>query len=104
MDGVGEVHNVPIRDIMRPLQSLVDHSKVESLCKTIESTPDEVPPVTLLWLKGDSGSNYFFGFGGCHRYEAYKKLRKETIPAILQKSNLSTLQAMMGASAPLNLP
>ncbi len=104
MDGLGEVHDVPICDIMRPLQSVVDHAKVESLCRTIELTPDEVPPVTLLWLEGESGSSYFFGFGGCHRFEAFRKLGKETIPAILQKSNLTTLQTMMGASAPTHLP
>jgi sulfiredoxin len=104
MDGLGEVHHVPISDIMRPLQSVVDHAKVESLCETIQLTPDEVPPVTLLWVEGESGSNYFFGFGGCHRYEAFKKLGRQTIPAILQKSSLSTLKTMMGASAPTNLP
>ena len=104
MDGLGEVHDVPICDIMRPLQSVVDHAKVDSLCKTIESNPDAVPPVTLLWLEGESGSNYFFGFGGCHRFEAFKKLGKETIPAILQKSNLSALRTMMGSSAPIHLP
>lgn len=104
LDGVGDVYDVPISDIIRPLESTVDKAKVESLCLTIQQNPSEVPPVTLLWLNGESGSDYFFGFGGCHRYEAYKKLGRETIPSVLQKSNISSLKAMMGASTPTILP
>jgi sulfiredoxin len=103
MDGLGEIYDVPISDIIRPLESAVDEGKVESLCATILNNPSEVPPVTLLWLEGESGSNYFFGFGGCHRYNAYKKLGRETIPAILQKSTMTSLRTMMGASTPSNL-
>ena len=104
MDGFGEVYDVPLSDIIRPLESLVDQSKVDSLCLTIEKNPSEVPPVTLLWLKGESGSDYFFGFGGCHRYHAHKKLGRETIPAILQRTELSTLRTFLGSSAPSKLP
>ena len=104
MDGCGQVYDVPISDIIRPLESVVLSGKVDSLCSTIETNPGEVPPVTLLWVKGESGSNYFFGFGGCHRYNAYKKLGKETIPAILQESTLENLKSMMGDSAPKYLP
>ena len=103
MDGFGEVHDVPISDIIRPLQSFPVEAKIESICATIEENPTEVPPITLLWLKGESGSDFFFGFGGCHRYEAYKRLGRKTIPAILQKATISTLQTFLGSSAPTKL-
>ncbi len=104
MDGCGEVYDVAISDIIRPLESVVIEGKVNSLCSTLLTEPGSVPPVTLLWIQGESGSNYFFGFGGCHRYNAYKKLGKDTIPAILQRSTLENLKSMMGASAPSYLP
>eukprot|EP00981_Chlorochromonas_danica_P004661 scaffold926_cov166-Ochromonas_danica.AAC.2 len=86
-----------------PVDSIED---VDSLCVTvltIEEDPDKVPPVTVMWIKGKEGGNYYYAFGGCHRYEAYKKLGKPTIPAILQKSTLEQLKAIMGGSAPKEL-
>jgi sulfiredoxin len=102
-DGGGEVHLIPLKVIQRPLVPAVNESKVESLCETIETKPEEVPPVTVLWIKGSEGGNYYYAFGGCHRYEAYKRLGKETIPAIIQKSTLDNLKTMLGASAPKEL-
>jgi sulfiredoxin len=102
-DGGGDVHNIPIRVIQRPLVPSVNETKVQSLCETIETEPDKVPPVTVLWIQGSEGGNYYFAFGGCHRYEAYKRLQKETIPAILQKSTLANLKTILGASTPTEL-
>ena len=102
-DGGGEIHNIPLAVIRRPLVPPVNETKVTSLCETIESEPDKVPPVTVMWIKGSEGGNYYYAFGGCHRYEAYKKLQKETIPAIIQVSTLDNLRAILGASAPKEL-
>eukprot|EP01039_Chlorochromonas_danica_P003088 gene3088-3376_t len=102
-DGAGEIHNIPIAVIQRPLLPSVNENKVCSLMETIEEDPDKVPPVTVMWIKGKEGGNYYYAFGGCHRYEAYKKLGKPTIPAILQKSTLEQLKAIMGGSAPKEL-
>lgn len=102
-DGGGEVHQIPLGVIKRPLVPSVNEAKVESLCDTIESEPAKVPPVTVLWIKGSEGGNYYYAFGGCHRYEAYKRLGKETIPAIIQKSTLENLKTVLGASAPKEL-
>ena len=59
MDGFGEVHDVPISDIIRPLQSFPVEAKIESICATIEENPTEVPPITLdgrgRRLQGHSG-------------------------------------------------
>lgn len=102
-DGGGEVHNVPLAVIRRPLVPAVNEEKVASLCETIENEPDKVPPVTVMWIKGSEGGNYYYAFGGCHRYEAHKRLQKETIPAIIQVSTLENLRTIMGASAPKEL-
>lgn len=102
-DGGGEVHEVPIRVIQRPLVPSVNETKVASLCETIESNPEKVPPVTVLWIKGSEGGNYYYAFGGCHRYEAYKRLGKESIPAIVQVSTLDNLKTILGSSTPTDL-
>lgn len=102
-DGGGEIHQIPLQVIQRPLVPSVNEEKVESLCETIETEPGKVPPVTVMWIKGSKGGNYYYAFGGCHRYEAYKRLGKETIPAIIQKSTLENLKTVLGASAPKEL-
>lgn len=33
---ISEVHLMPISDIIRPIPSLLDHEKVDSICETIK--------------------------------------------------------------------
>ncbi|XP_074604387.1 sulfiredoxin [Brevipalpus obovatus] len=99
---IHEIHEIPMDAIIRPLIPVLDEKKVKSLMETIktEESIEKVPPIDVLWVVGSEGGNYYFSFGGCHRFEANKRLNRPFIRAKLIRSTLDDIKVYLGSSMP----
>ncbi|XP_077517384.1 sulfiredoxin-1-like [Amblyomma americanum] len=100
---ISKVHEVPLDDITRPIPvTHYDEDKVRGIVELLQNpnTKDQVAPVDLLWIKGTEGGNYYFSFGGNHRFEAHYRLGLTTIRAKLIRSSAAVLPLYLGGSTP----
>ena len=77
---------VPIEAINRPHESVIDEGKVEDLMQSINEIGLQ-EPIDLIEFDGR-----FYGFNGCHRYTAHKRLGRTTIEANIRQVDRATFR------------
>ncbi len=81
-----KVQEIPLQQIYRPLPRVNDSAKVAALMESIAEV-GQLEPIDVLEVDGQ-----YYGFSGCHRYEACQKLGKETILARVRKAPRAVLK------------
>lgn len=118
------VYDVPISVIHRPLQSYIDENKVHPPESSLLLEPtmmyvgachanncrrgfqveefvanmqkgDNFTSVEVLWVQKGK-DDYYFSFGGCHRWQAHKRLKRSTIKAKLIKTTPKSRAVYLG--------
>ncbi len=81
-----KIVEIPLNRIRRPLPRQTDPEKVANLMTSIEAEGLR-EPIEVLEVDGA-----YYGFSGCHRYEAHQRLGKETIRCRVRQAPRSVLQ------------
>ncbi|WP_298615952.1 sulfiredoxin [uncultured Thermosynechococcus sp.] len=79
------VLDLPLTAIRRPLLRQTDPAKVEALMASIAEIGQQ-EPIEVLEVEGQ-----YYGFSGCHRYEACQRLGLPTIRARVRRAPRSVL-------------
>ncbi len=80
------VKDIPLDRIRRPLPRQTDPQKVQALMESIAQEGLR-EPIDVLEVDGE-----YYGFSGCHRFEAHQRLKKGTIPCRVRRAPKSVLQ------------
>ncbi|WIA11405.1 hypothetical protein OEZ85_011523 [Tetradesmus obliquus] len=78
---------MPVSAINRPLPSTLDNSKVQQFVQDMQAGA-VFTPIEVAWVQ-DNWDNYYFAFGGCHRWAAVKQLGLPTIRARLIRDGMA---------------
>lgn len=81
-----EIKEIPLDQIRRPLPRVNDPDKVAALMASIQEE-GLYEPIDILEVDGQ-----YYGFSGCHRFEAHQRLGKETIRCRVRRAPRSVLQ------------
>jgi uncharacterized ParB-like nuclease family protein len=81
-----KIQEIPLNQIRRPLPRQNDPLKVQALMESIAAIGQQVP-IDVLEVDGQ-----YYGFSGCHRFEACQRLGRETILARVRKAPRSVLK------------
>jgi uncharacterized ParB-like nuclease family protein len=81
-----KIQEIPLTKIRRPLPRQIDNNKVETLMESITKEGLR-EPIEVLEVEGK-----YYGFSGCHRFEAHRRLGKETIKCRVRKASPSVLR------------
>lgn len=83
---MGKVQEIPLQQIRRPLPRQNDPNKVADLMESI-AVIGQQEPIDVLEVDGQ-----YYGFSGCHRFEACQRLGKKTILATVRKAPRAVLK------------
>jgi uncharacterized ParB-like nuclease family protein len=83
---MNKIQEIPLNQIKRPLPRQNDPQKVQALMESIAEIGQQ-EPIDVLEVDGQ-----YYGFSGCHRYEACQRLGKQTILARVRKAPKSVLK------------
>lgn len=79
------IKEIPTRAIRRPIPRQNDQTKVNALMQSINEIGLQ-EPIDILEVDGQ-----YYGFSGCHRYEACDRLGYETIRCRVRRAPRSVL-------------
>lgn len=80
------IEDIAIKQIRRPLFRQNDPDKVQALMASIQQVGLQ-EPIDVLEVEGQ-----YYGFSGCHRFEACSRLGHETIRCRVRRAPKSVLQ------------
>jgi sulfiredoxin len=80
------IEAIPIQRIQRPLFRQNDQEKVRALMESIQEIGLQ-EPIDVLEVNGQ-----YYGFSGCHRFEACSRLGHETILCKVRRASPSILK------------
>lgn len=80
------VQEIPLNQIYRPLPRQNDPVKVQALMESIQAIGQQ-EPIDVLEVNGQ-----YYGFSGCHRFEACQRLGREKILARVRKAPRAVLK------------
>ncbi|KAI8394163.1 ParB/Sulfiredoxin [Radiomyces spectabilis] len=100
-NAVSEVYDIPMSCINRPIPSQLDRDKVEEMKRALqdENHNQDLTPIDVHHVKY-KGDDYYFAFGGCHRWAAHKELGRETIRGKLINTPPGVIKTYLGSSSP----
>lgn len=81
-----QIKEIPLNKIKRPLYRQNDLDKVKELMISIQEFGLQ-EPIEVLEVEGE-----YYGFSGCHRYEACQHLGHQTILAKVRRAPKSVLR------------
>ncbi|KAK9462606.1 ParB/Sulfiredoxin [Lipomyces oligophaga] len=93
---------LPLDSIRRPIMPVLDEEKISRMIETLKTTdPDSIddglPPIDILRVR-KNGKDWYFGFGGCHRFQAYERTGRKIAKCKVVPVTESMLKMYVGGS------
>ncbi len=83
---MAHIQEIPIQQIHRPLKRANDPARVEALMTSIQAIGLQ-EPIDILEVAGQ-----YYGFSGCHRFEACQRLGLPTIRCRVRRATAAVLK------------